>query len=394
VTMSRAVRHGVDELRGYLDHVGFAQLYKFIAGVNLYGVTPSVVTWSSARNIEHFFDTVLGDCRDLRLLQCLMSGRPAERDELSDIEKRVADALVAAELLRQKHDTIFAREHQLISAFGIDLLIDRRIHFGPGIHDVYIGPDSYWMLYYVDAAAIRREHRVVDLCSGSGVGALYLSLFSEHVLATDIGGVPLSLIEINRRLNRREESVKIRNEDLRDTLDGRERFDVVICNPPFVAYPEGLRATLYSHGTGADGLGYLRDIIERAPAVMTPGGSVYLVADLVGDGDGPHFIAELEEYAAAGSLAIDVYVDNVVPAGVQVEPLAAYLEQLNDGRDRVEIATELEEFQRDTLRAERYYMTTLKVRTASATPGVRVLRRFVREKKRADEPWPSMLLQV
>jgi hypothetical protein len=384
----------VDRLREYLDRVGFVEIYKFIAGANLYAVTPSLITSRTGSDAARFFDTSLGDSKDLGILQCLMFGRPADRRSLSEYEQPLADVLVAAGLLLEEGRTLHAGPHQLISAFGLDLLIDRKIHFGGDVHDVYIGPDSFWMLYYMDTAAIRRDHRGVDLCTGSGIGALYQSLFCDRVVATDIGSIPLALVELNRRLNRLEDRVEVRCEDLRDTLDGRQRFDVLTCNPPFVAFPPGLETTLYAHGSGIDGLGYMRDIMERLPAVLTRSGSAYLVADLVGDREQPHFIAELHRFAEQGSLAVDVYIDNVVAAGAQVEPLAFYLAQLNPGRDPAEIARQIEQFQRSTLRADCYYMSTLKITLADHRPRVRLLRRYQVPRGSAAESWPAVLTRM
>jgi len=303
--------------------------------------------------------------------------------------------VVLVDLLREADGgaTVAAAERQLISAFNLDLLIDRRIHFGGDMHEVYIGPDSYWMLYYIDAFGIRRDHRALDLCTGTGIAALYLSLFCDRVLATDIGDVPLSLAEINRRLNRREAAVEIRRQELSQTLESGERFDLLTCNPPFVAYPPGIQGTLYSHGTDADGLGYLRSIIQRLPAVMSPGGSAYLVADLVGDERQPHFIEELKRFAATEALNVDVYIDNVLPAAAQVAPLANYLARINSGRSSAQLVTALETFQRETLRAKRYYMSTIRLRTAAPKPGVRVLRRFPPPRKTSEETWPALLLR-
>lgn len=393
--MNRKLAAAVDGLRVYLDRVGFQQIYKFIVGCNQYAVAPSMITAATAGDVERFFDAILPDCAELALLQCLLTGRPAERRALSAAEERLVDALIGADLLREadRGTTVVAADRQLISAFNLDLLIDRRIHFGGTVHEVYIGPDSYWMLYYIDASAVRRDHRMLDLCTGTGIAALYLSLFSDRVVATDIGDAPLALAEINRRLNRREAAVEIRRQELSQTLESGERFDLLTCNPPFVAYPPGIQGMLYSHGTGADGLGYLRGIIQHLPAVMSPGGCAYLVADLVGDKRGPHFVEELQRFAATGAISIDVYIDNVLPAAAQVAPLADYLARIDSGRSRAQIVTALETFQRQTLRAERYYMSTIRLRTAAPNPGVRVLRRFPSAHKTSEETWPALLLR-
>ncbi|MGH6671538.1 MAG: methyltransferase [Xanthobacteraceae bacterium] len=393
--MTPELAAAVDALRLYLDRVGFQQICKFIVGVNQYMVAPSMISAASAGKVEHFFDTVLYDCRELALLQCLMTGRSAARRTLSECERRLADLLIAADILREadRGANVTAADRQLITAFNLDLLIDRRIHFGGKVHEVYIGPDSYWMLYYIDTAAIGRDHRMLDLCTGSGIAALYLSLFSDRVVATDIGDAPLALTAINRRLNGREAMVEIRSQELSQTLDGGERFNLLTCNPPFVAYPPGIQGTLYSHGIDADGLGYLRSIIRCLPAVLTPGGCAYLVADLVGDKRRPHFAEELEHFAASDGLGIDVYIDNVLPASAQIAPLANYLARINSGRSSAQIASELVAFQRETLRAERYYMSTIRLRTAAPKPGLRVLRRCPPPRAVSEETWPELLLR-
>lgn len=393
--MSPELAAAVDALRSYLDRIGFAHICKFIVGVNQYMVAPSLISAASAADVERFFDTALHDGAELTLLQCLMTGRPAARRMLSEREKRLADTLIGVDILREsdRGASVTAADLQLISAFNLDLLIDRRIHFGGKLHEVYIGPDSYWMLYYIDAAAIRRDQRMLDLCTGTGIAALYLSLFSDRVLATDIGDAPLALAAINRRLNRREATVEIRRQELSRTLDGGERFDLLTCNPPFVAYPPGIQGTLYSHGTDADGLGYLRTIIERLPAVLNPGGCAYLVADLVGDQRGPHFVQELQHFATSANLGVDVCIDNVLPASAQVAPLAHYLARINSGRSQTQIADELIAFQRETLRAERYYMSTIRLRTAAPQPGVRVLHRHPSPRTVLEETWPELLLR-
>lgn len=368
----------IDRLRDYLDRVGFQQIYKYIVAVNHYAVTPALITRNTAASVHHFFDSRLGGRAEFALLQCLMTGRPAEHAALPDKDRALADALVTAGLLRASPDgrEVSGADRQLISAFGVDLLIDRRIHFGGEVHEVYIGPDSYWMLYYINASGIARTHRAVDLCTGSGIAALYLSLFTDHVLATDIGDVPLALVEINRRLNRRDAgTMEIRRENLNDTLDGRERFDLLTCNPPFVAFPPGYSGTLYSQGTGVDGLGYMRDIVGRLPEVLNPGGSAYLVADLCGDAHGPHFLGELESMVTGHGMRIEAFIDHVLPASAQVGPISDFLRHAAGLPADTDIAADVQAFQRETLRADYYYLTTIRLQTAAQNPGLRMLRR-------------------
>lgn len=389
--MGPDLEHAIDGLRDYLDRIGFQQLYKFLVSAAQYMIAPSIVSHRSAGDTAAFFDTRLGGRPELALAQCLLYGRSATPGELAG-DLPLAEALLSAGLLRVADSGAFLpADRQLIAAFGLNLLIDRRIHFGGEIHQIYIGPDSYWMMYYVDAARISRDARVVDLCTGTGISALYLSLFSDNALATDIADEPLALAAINRRLNARDAVLEIRREYLADTLDGRERIDVLTCNPPFVAFPPGIDGTLYAQGTQADGLGYMRDIVERLPDVLTASGSAYLVADLPGDRSGAHFVRELESYARAGRLAIDVYIDSITAATAQVKALSPYLQRLNPGMTVDEIAEQFTAFQREVLRADRYYLTTVRLAAGAPDPGVRILNRFEQAVPGSEAAWRTLL---
>lgn len=390
--MSPQLADAIDGLQRYLDRVGFQQVYKFLVSASQYMVAPSIVSRGSAADTARFFDLKLAGRDELLLAQCLLYGRPAKAAELGEYLP-LAEALAGVGLLRWIDDAagFVPTDRQLIAAFGLNLLIDRRIHFGNEMHQVYIGPDSYWMIYYIDSARIGRSARAVDLCTGTGISALYLALFSDNVLATDIAPEPLALVEINRRLNGLDSRLEIRNELLADTLDGRERIDVLTCNPPFIAFPPGIDGTLYAQGTEADGLGYMRDIVGRLPDVLSSDGSAWLVADLPGDLRGPHFVGDLERLAASGHLAIDVYIDSIVAAPVQVEALSPYLHRLNPEHSVADIATAFTAFQRDVLKAERYYLTTVHARRGAASPGVRVLNRFDMAAASNDTAWRRLI---
>lgn len=392
--MTPATAAALDGLRIHLDRLGFSQIYKYLVSAGQYAATPTLITRTTAPQVDKFFDQFPRRGKELALVRCLLTGRGFALATLSELDRALAERLVDAGLLVAEGSEIVAGHWQLISAFGLDLLIDRRIHFGGNIHEVYIGPDSYWMLYYIDAVNIRRADRVLDLCTGSGIAALYLSLFSDHVLATDIGEMPLALVEMNRRLNGRDSAVTIRREDLRQTLRGEERFDLLTCNPPFVAFPPGYAGQLYAQGTDPDGLGYLRDIAATLPRLLNPSGSAYLVADLVGDKNQPHYSTELEALAATHAMRIDAYIDNTLPAAAQLEPMIAFLKRGKALADDSQIRADLLAFQQHTLRAERYYLTTLRLRPGAALPGLKVWRRdLIGEQPRREKPWPALLHQ-
>ena len=170
-------REAVEDLRLYLQRIGFREIYKYLVGVNRYGILTSLFNRDTAEATEAFFSRVLGDAPELLLLQVLLSGRRAERGRLDAGSRRTADALAKAGLLEGRGRSLGPGPWQLLSFSELDLLIDRRLHFRGGVHEVYIGPDSLLMLYYVDAAKLRREYRALDLCTGTGLAALYLARF-------------------------------------------------------------------------------------------------------------------------------------------------------------------------------------------------------------------------
>ncbi|KJS38421.1 MAG: hypothetical protein VR70_09945 [Rhodospirillaceae bacterium BRH_c57] len=380
-----------DALRSYLDHSGFSGIYKFIVGANLYTVLPSVINTSSVGQVTGFFDEVLGDDPDVTLLRCLIAGETVERERLDGRQSELADGLIEGGILQGRDGRIGPTTFQLISAFGRDLLIDRRINFGGGIHEIYIGFDSYAMVHHIQQSRLLRGGRAVDLCCGSGIAALYMSQFCDSVVGTDIGEAPLALSRFNRRLNGCDDRVEIREQRLEATLEGPERFDVLTCNPPFVAYPPGLNGTLYSKGPDIDGQGYVRQIIEALPRVLNPGGAAYLVTDLVGDAARPHFMAELDVYARKLGLQIDVYVDNRIEAEVQVEPMAGYLHGLNPEISVEDLRRRFRAFQADDLRASHYHMSTIRLVTDAPAPRLRMLRRFPVPHTPAEPKWPPIL---
>ncbi len=386
------VAAAVLSLRHYLDSVAFGELYKFIVGPDKFFLSPAVLGEATHGAVEDFFRTALQD-RDLGILRCLMLGRRVAESSLSEFERPIAEALVEGGLLERHDRHLVSPRWQLISCHGLDLLIDRRLHFAASkVHDVYIGVDTYLMLYYLRTPAIRRDHRSLDLCTGSGVSALYLSLFCDHVVATDISPQALELVHLNRLLNDREEVVEIRNEELSFTLERGERFDWLTCNPPFVAFPENVEGSLYAAGPGVDGLGYLRTILDHLPKVLKPGGQAFLVSDLVGDDQGPHLRSELASQAQHRDLEIDLYIDHRLSAETQVAALSSHIQSLNPNKRRDEIEAAVVEMQRDRLHADYYYLSTIRVRTGARQPGLRSFYRY--DKPQFRREWPEILLAV
>ncbi|GGI92589.1 release factor glutamine methyltransferase [Polymorphobacter multimanifer] len=140
-------------------------------------------------------------------------------------------------------------------------------------------PDSETL---VEAALQGRFARVLDL--GTGSGALLLAVLSERPQATG-GGVDASAaaLEVARGeaagLGRGDRAV-FRLGDWGAELD--ERFDLILCNPPYVEADAVLSVEVrdFEPGAalfaGADGLDDYRRLVPQLPGLLAPDGVAVL----------------------------------------------------------------------------------------------------------------------
>jgi HemK-related putative methylase len=124
-----------------------------------------------------------------------------------------------------------------------------------------------------DPAALR----VLDMGTGSGIGAVFAARRGARVIAVDINPHAVRCARINALLNKVDDVVEVREGDLFEPVRG-ERFDLVLFNPP------------YYRGVPEDDLDHAwrgEDVFERfaagLAAVLTPGGQALLVLSTDGD---------------------------------------------------------------------------------------------------------------
>lgn len=127
---------------------------------------------------------------------------------------------------------------------------------------------------WIDPDHVRQ---VLDLCTGSGCIATACAIaFPEAtVTATDISRSALEVAQVNVRRHEVENRVELIQSDLFAAI-APARYDVVVCNPPYVSDAEyaslpaefrsepvvGLRA-------GPDGLGVVREILAGATPFLS-----------------------------------------------------------------------------------------------------------------------------
>ncbi len=103
--------------------------------------------------------------------------------------------------------------------------------------DVF-NPSLFWtseaLIRRLDSSSVRPGMAVLDMGTGSGVGAIAAARLGARVVAIDINPEAVRCARINALLNGVEERVDVRCGDLLAPVSG-ERFDLVLFNPPFYA---------------------------------------------------------------------------------------------------------------------------------------------------------------
>jgi methyltransferase family protein len=121
-------------------------------------------------------------------------------------------------------------------------------------------------------AVRRRVATALDLGTGCGIQALLAAKHCERVVATDVSGRALGFARFNLRLNG-VDNVELRLGDGFEVV-GRERFDLIVSNPPYVISPD----TAYAYrdsGLEADAL--CRRIVGSLPDFLAEGGFAHVL---------------------------------------------------------------------------------------------------------------------
>ena len=129
------------------------------------------------------------------------------------------------------------------------------------------------------------EIRVLDLGTGSGVGAVFAARRGFRAVAVDVNPQAVRCARINALLHRQEERIDVRQGDLFSPVAG-ESFDLVLFNPPFFRGEPASDLDRAWRGT---------DVLERfavgLPALLAEEGTARLC--LSTDGEGETLLASL-----------------------------------------------------------------------------------------------------
>jgi release factor glutamine methyltransferase len=137
------------------------------------------------------------------------------------------------------------------------------------------------LVSFLETEPLQPDMAVLDLGTGSGIGAVFAARRGARVVATDLIAEAVRCARINVLLNRVEAWIDVRQGDLFEPVSG-ERFDLVLFNPP---YYRGRPRETWEYAWRSD------DVLERfcagLPDALQPDGRALLIlsTDMVGATD-------------------------------------------------------------------------------------------------------------
>lgn len=127
-----------------------------------------------------------------------------------------------------------------------------------------------------------KMHDIIDFCSGNGPIPMFLTLrTAANITAVEIQKDAYNLARESFELNGLEQKIHLMNEDVKGIRKyvGTDRFDLVLCNPPYFKATENShvnedqRLTIARHEI----LITLEDVIKEASVILKDGGYLAMV---------------------------------------------------------------------------------------------------------------------
>jgi SAM-dependent methyltransferase len=209
------------------------------------------------------------------------------RDELErTIDGPELAALQELDLLRPGSNNDYYSPAFVYPVAGFVIASDR--HDSPDGSGIVLASDVVFpaldagTLRFLGIIARSPVRDALDLCSGTGIAALMLSRYAEHVVAADITLRSAHFARFNAFLNGCS-NVDIVVGDLYEPV-AAQKFDRIVAHPPYVPALE--QARVFRDG-GDTGEALLQRIVAQLPLHLRPGGTLYCVSAGWDAVDGP-----------------------------------------------------------------------------------------------------------
>ena len=164
---------------------------------------------------------------------------------------------------------------------GVSFYVDERVIVPRSlIAELLVdGGIDYWLT--------ESTHRVLDLCTGNGSLAVLAAMTYPEVTvdASDISADALAVARINVDKHGLQERITLLSSDGLAGVHGP--YDLILCNPPYVNAQSMAALPLEYHAEpalaldgnalgGSDGMDFVRQLLQDAPAQMAPGAVLVL----------------------------------------------------------------------------------------------------------------------
>lgn len=169
---------------------------------------------------------------------------------------------------------------------------------------------------------------VLDLCTGSGVLAIFAAQKAREVVGIDINPRAIEFAKVNSQLNALDHKIEWVVGELFEPVRGR-RFDAILANPPFE--PTQMDGPNYLHSDGGeDGLTVIRKILSHVPEYLEEHGSFQMMAWL-----SPQSVSVFDGLRAFFG------ADRVIVRSLFAFPLADYLSHQRRKHERLSVTGSL-----------------------------------------------------
>ncbi len=199
---------------------------------------------------------------------------------LSAAEQQGIDLLIAERITSRKPAAYLTGEAWLQ---GVPFHVDERVIVPRSLIAELIADGT------LDAWLNTHTHQVLDLCTGGGSLAVLAALAwpEVQVTATDLSAEALAVAQRNVERHELGSRISLAQGDGLAALRADQRFDLVLCNPPYVnraamaALPPEYRAepALALDGNcagGQDGMDFIRRLLPGLRAHLNPGAVLVL----------------------------------------------------------------------------------------------------------------------
>lgn len=125
--------------------------------------------------------------------------------------------------------------------------------------------------------------KVLDMCCGSGCIGLAIKKILKDATDVTLADLSSDALKVAKR-NAKNESVKIIKTDMFQDLKKDERFDIIVCNPPYISKDEyeNLSSSVKDYDPkmalvgGENGLKFYKILEEQGGKYLTPRGEIIM----------------------------------------------------------------------------------------------------------------------